>query len=92
MTKSDLLKMFKELEDIKGVQIEGINANSNKNAIRNAIDCLNCPDEKLDKYLVVFSLKFENTGQKIAENGDFKKHPFNRLYVYNTARQILAAY
>lgn len=92
MTKSELLKMFKELEDIKGVHIEGINANSNKNAIRNAMDCLNCPDDKLDKYLIVLSLKFENTGRKISENGDFKKHPFNRLYVYNTARQILAAY
>lgn len=92
MTKSELLEMFKELEDVKDVHIEGINASSNKNEIENAIDCLNCPDKKLDKYLVVLSLKFENTGRKIVENGDFKKHPFNRLYVYNTARQILAAY
>lgn len=26
----------------------------------------------------------------LAENGDFKQHSHNRLYVYNTARQILA--
>lgn len=38
----------------------------------------------------VVSLKYENIGRTIAENGDFKRHFFNRLYVFNTARQILA--
>lgn len=90
MTKAELLKEFDELEKEKGVRIEGIYWNSRKNEIENAIECLKCPDELLNKYLIVFSLKYPNSGLKIAENGDFKKHSFNRLYVFNTARAILA--
>ena len=44
----------------------------------------------LEKYLMVVSLKYENIGRTIANNGDFKHHSYNRLYVYNTARMILA--
>lgn len=90
MTKAELLKEFDELEKEKGVHIEGIYCNSRKSAIENAIECLKCPDELLEKYLMVFSLKYENTGRVIAENGDFKHHSYNRLYVFNTARMILA--
>lgn len=90
MTKDELMKEFDELEKEKGVRIDGIYYNSKKSTIENAIECLKCPDELLDKYLIVFSLKYENTGRVIAENGDFKRHSFNRLYVYNTARMILA--
>lgn len=90
MTKAELLKEFDKLEKEKGVHIEGVYYNSKKSAIENAIECLKCPDELLDKYLTVVSLKYENIGRTIAENGDFKRHSFNRLYVFNTARQILA--
>lgn len=90
MAKKEMLKTLEELENIKGVHIEGVSANSNKATIQNAINCLNCPDDMLEKYLIVVSLKYEATGKVIAENGDFKRHPFNRLYVYNVARQILA--
>lgn len=91
MTKAELMKEFDELEKEKGVRIEGIYWNSKKSAIENAIECLKCPDELLNKYLTVVSLKYPNSGRVIAENGDFKRHSHNRLYVFNTARQILAS-
>lgn len=90
MTKAELMKEFDELEKEKGVRIEGVYWNSKKSTIENAIECLKCPDELLNKYLTVVSLKYPNSGRIIAENGDFKRHSFNRLYVYNTARMILA--
>lgn len=89
MTKAELMKEFKELEEEKRVYIDGIYWNSKKSEIENAIECLKCPDELLEKYLIVLSLKYENTGRTIANNGDFKHHSYNRLYVFNTARQIL---
>ncbi len=89
MTKADLMKELKELSDTKQMHIDGITCNSNKAEIQNAIDCLKCPDELLEKYLIVVSLKYENIGRVVSENGDFKYHSHNRLYIYNTARQIL---
>lgn len=90
MTKAELMKEFDNLEKEKGVHIDGIYWNSTKSTIENAIECLKCPDELLDKYLTVVTLKYPNSGRKIANNGDFKRHSFNRLYVFNTARMILA--
>lgn len=90
MTKTELMKEFEELEKEKRVHIDGIYWNSKKSKIENAIECLKCPYELLEKYLIVLSLKYENTGRVIAENGDFKHHSHNRLYVFNTARMILA--
>lgn len=90
MTKAELLKEFDKLQKEREIRIEGIHCNSNKSTIENAIECLKCPDELLEKYLTVVSLEYENIGRTIAENGDFKRHSFNRLYVFNTARQILA--
>lgn len=90
MTKADLMKEFKELETEKRMHMDGIYYNSKKSEIENAIECLKCPDEMLDKYFILVSLKYPNIGRIIAENGDFKHHGFNRLYVYNTARMILA--
>ena len=90
MTKAELMKEFEELEKEKKVHIEGIYWNSKKSTIENAIECLKCPDELLDKYLLLVSLKYENLGRVIAENGDFKHHSHNRLYVFNTAKMILA--
>ena len=57
MTKAELLKEFDKLEKKKGVHIEGIYYNSKKSTIENAIECLKCPDELLNKYLTVVSLK-----------------------------------
>ena len=90
MTKAELMKEFDELEKEKGVHIEGIYYNSKKSALENAIECLKCPDELLNKYLTVESLKYPNSGRVISENGDFKRHRYNRLFVFNTARMILA--
>lgn len=90
MTKAELMKEFESLQEKKAVRIEGIYWNSTKSAIENAIACLKCPDELLDKYLTVVSLKYANIGRVIASNGDFKHHSHNRLYVFNTARQLLA--
>lgn len=90
MTKAELMKEFKELEEEKQVHVDGVCWNSKKSTIENAIECLKCPDELLEKYLMVLSLKYENIGQTIANNGDFKHHSHNRLYVFNTARMILA--
>ena len=90
MTKADLMKEFERLQEEKKCRIEGIYWNSRKDEIQNAINCLNCPDDMLEKYLMVVSLKYENIGRTIANNGDFKHHSHNRLYVYNTARMILA--
>ena len=84
------MKEFQELEEEKQVHIDGITWNSKKSEIQNAIECLKCPDELLEKYLIVLSLKYEKIGRLIAGNGDFKHHSHNRLYVFNTARQILA--
>lgn len=89
MTKTELMKEFEKLQEQKKVRIAGIYWNSRKIEIENAIECLKCPDELLEKYLIVLSLKYPNTGHRIAENGDFKHHSYSRLYVYNTARQIL---
>ena len=90
MTKAELMKEFERLQEEKECRIEGIYWNSRKNEIQNAIDCLNCSDDTLEKYLMVVSLKYANIGRTIANNGDFKHHSHNRLYVYNTARMILA--
>lgn len=90
MTKAELIKKFEQLENEKRVHIEGIYWNSKKSMIENAIECLECPDDLLDKYLTVVILKYPNTGRVIAENGDFKHHSHNRLYVFNTAKMILA--
>lgn len=90
MTKAELMKEFEELEKEKRVHIDGIYWNGRKSEIENAIECLKCPDELLDKYLMLVSLKYEEIGRTIANNGDFKHHSHNRLYVFNTARMILA--
>lgn len=89
MTKAELIKEFESLEKEKGIHIEGIYMNCKKSEIENAIECLKCPDALLDRYLMVVSLKYENIGREIAQNGDFKHHSHNRLYIFNLARMIL---
>lgn len=90
MTKGELMKELERLESEKGVHIEGVYWSSDKFTIENAIECLKCPDELLDRYLTVVQLKYEGTGRIIAEDGDFKHHSRNRRWVFNMARTILA--
>lgn len=89
MTKRELMKEFEELQEQKNIHVEGIYYNSNKSTIENAIECLKCPDEMLEKLFVVFSLKYPNFAREIESKGDFKKSSYFRLYVYNSALQIL---
>lgn len=90
MTKHELLKEYVELCEVKQMEIDGIYANSNKSTIQNAIDCLKCPDENMDDYMTIIKLKYPNTYSTISTNWNYKTHRFNRLYVYNTARLLLA--
>lgn len=90
MTKNELMNKLKKLEDLKNCHIDGIYQNSRKDEIQNAIDCLECPDDMLDDYMTVLKIKYPNTYKTIAENGNYKHHSHNRLYVYNTARLILS--
>ena len=89
MTKTELIKEYERLSTEKKVHIQGINYNSNKSELENAIHCLLCDDETLDDYLTVIKLVYPNTYNVIKNNGDYKTHPHNRLYVYNTARAAL---
>ena len=88
MPKRELLQRYNELCDEKRMTIDGVYSNSNKDAIANAIACLECDDTTLDKYFVVVSLKYPNTAATIAKS-DYHRHYLNRLYVYNTARMLL---
>lgn len=89
-TKNELLKEFDLLCEEKCVRIEGIHSNCNKSQIENAINCLLCDDAVLDDYMTVFKLKYPNSYKAISSNGNWKLHSHNRLYVYNSARSILA--
>ncbi len=90
MKKWELLQKYNKLLGEKRMtRIDGISGNSNKADIENAIACLECSDEQLDKYLTVIELKYPNVHRTISGNGDYKRHFHNRLYVYNTARFVL---
>lgn len=90
MTKKDLMKRLEELKQKKQMNVEGIGWNSRKDQIQNAIECLECPDDMMDKYFTVVSLKWSNICREIEKLGDWKHHQYFRLYVYNHARMILA--
>lgn len=91
MTKRELILEYEKLcnEKMNGARLDGINCNSNKREIENAINCLNASDEDMQDYLTVIKLAYPNTYKTIANNGDWLKHRFNRLYVWNTARMIV---
>lgn len=89
-TARELWQDYKMLLDKKGIfKLDGINTGSTKATIQNAIDCLKCSDETLDDYLTVVKLTLPNTYQTIVNVGNWKLHPFNRLYVYNTAKMYI---
>lgn len=91
MTAREMYKEYQRLLDEKGMfKLDGIHSGSTKSQLQNGIDCLNCTDEMLDDCLIVIKLAYPATYNTIKNNGNFKTHPFNRLYVYNTAKSILA--
>ena len=90
MTKNDMLKELQlELDKAKMYRLDGINANCSKSEIQNAIDCMRCSDETMSDYLTVVKLKYPNIYRTVTQS-NYLKHPFNRLFVYNTARQVIA--
>lgn len=91
MTKKEMMNRIEELKAEKGIlRLDGINWNCDKNTLQSTINCLECSDEKMDEYMVVFKLKYPHSYEKIINNGNWKTHPFNRLYVYSSAKSILA--
>ena len=90
MTKRELMQeLTAELEAKQINRLDEINANCNKDAIQNAIDCLRCSDETMADYLTIVKLKYPGIYNTIIQS-NYLKHPFNRLFVYNTARQVIA--
>lgn len=90
MTKKELLGIYRELLIEKDVPyIEGINTNSSKSQIENAIRCLELTDEELDEYMIVLKLMYNNTYNVIINNGDWKKHQYNRFYVYSLVNSVI---
>jgi len=89
MTKSELLKEYEGLLEMLGMSwLGGIYANSRKEEIQHAIDCLKCTDETLEDYLVIVKHKYSNIYNQIIKS-DFRHHSHNRLYVYDIARRVL---
>ena len=70
-------------------KIDGVNANSNKRTIQNAIDCLNCTDEQMDEYLEVVKTEYPAIYETIKSCKNYKANSFKRIWVYNNARMIL---
>ena len=90
MTKNDMLEELQsELDKAKMYRLDGINSNCSKREIQNAIDCMRCSDETMNDYLTVVKLKFPNIYRTVTQS-EYLKHTHNRLFVYNTARQIIA--
>lgn len=90
MTKHELLHRYRELLALNGMTIiDNVYSNSTKAVIQNGIDCLECDNERLDAYMEAFKTEYPKTHKAINNNGDWKRHFFNRIYVFNAARLIL---
>ena len=90
MTKRELLTELQDALDEKNMyNLDGINANCDKNTLQNAIDCLRCSDETMDDYLTVIKLKYPNIYRTVTQS-DYLRHSHNRLWVYNSARAAIA--
>ena len=90
MTKRELLKAIREELDARRMySLDGINANCTKAELQNALDCLRATDEQMADCLTVIKLAYPNIHRTITQS-DYLQHSHNRLYVYNTARQVLA--
>ena len=90
MTKRELMQeLAAELEAKQINRLDEINSNCNKDTIQNAIDCLRCPDDVMADYLTVIKLKYPNIYRTVTQS-NYLRHSYNRLWVYNTARQAIA--
>ena len=90
MTKRELLKEYAEGCREAGIShLDGIGANSNKKDLQNAIDCLSCHNFTMEYYFEIVARHYPNTCRAVSTVG-YLRHPFNRLYVFNTARYLLA--
>ncbi len=92
MTKKELFKEYETLcNSVLGAGrfLDGVNWNSNKATIQNAINCLKTPDSEMNDLLTVIKLAYPNTYKTISNNGNYLTHRFNRLYVFNTAHMVL---
>ena len=90
MKKNDMLRELQAELDKANMQIlDGVNANCSKSEIQNAIDCMRCSDEEMGDYLTVVKLKYPNIYRTVTQS-EYLKHSYNRFFVYNTARQVIA--
>lgn len=90
MTKCELLQELQTELEAKGMyKLDEINANCNKSMIQIAINCLRCSDEEMADYLTVIKLKYPNIYRTVTQS-NYLRHSYNRLWVYNTARQAIA--
>ena len=92
MAKNELVRKYEGLLEEKGLAcLEGVTSRSSKADLMNAIACLECTDEKMDELMGIVKHTYANICTTILGNRtDFKKHSFNRLFVFNTARICLA--
>lgn len=92
MKKTEMLMELNVLLKEKGMlRIDGINSNSNKEEIENAIECLKCSDEELEARLKKIKKLYPNIFNLITEGGEMnieriKYHSHNRLFVYNNGK------
>ena len=90
MTLREMYQEYLRLLDKKEMsKIDGVNANSNKRTIQNAIDCLNCTDEQMDEYLEIVKTEYPAIYETIKSCKNYKTNSFKRIWVYNNARMIL---
>lgn len=86
MKKVEMLNKLEDLLQEKGMaRIDGITANSRKKEIQTAIDCLEVSDERLAECLEIVKAEYPNIHATIVNNGDWKRHSYNRYFVYTTA-------
>jgi len=90
MTKHELWTEYKAGLKAQGMsRIDGIDKNTNKAGLQNAINCLNCSESEMAVYFDRLYEVYPNIKRKIETVG-YLKHDFNRLYVFNTARLLEA--
>lgn len=89
-TKKELIEKYQALLNQKEIPFfDGINSGSRKADIQSAIECLEATDEELNDCLIVIKMALENIYKTIVESDqDWKKHYFNRFFVYSTALDI----
>lgn len=91
MTIRELWNIYRgELDRVGMRKIDGINSNATKRDLENAIACLRASDAEMEIYLKAVSVEYPGLYCTVTTNGDYKKHFFNRYFVFNTGRMILS--